>query len=98
MKRTWLQLMCCTLSIGSPCISRLGGVEWRQSLGGVDNIVRDLRSKLRGKRRRRSQSYKAEVEFLLRCQNFAKRSRESDQVADSIFELKIIHVGEVAYM
>jgi hypothetical protein len=34
---------------------------------------------------------------LRRCQNFAKRSRESDQVVDSIFELKIIHVGEVAY-
>jgi hypothetical protein len=38
------------------------------------------------------------VEFLQRCQNFAKRSRESDQVVDLIFELKIIHAGEVAYM
>jgi hypothetical protein len=26
-----------------------------------------------------------------------KRSRESDQVIDSIFELNIIHAGEVAY-
>jgi hypothetical protein len=26
-----------------------------------------------------------------------KRSRELDQVVDLIFELKIIHVGEVAY-
>jgi hypothetical protein len=39
----------------------------------------------------------SELEQLQRCQNFAKRSRESDQVVDSIFELKIIHVGEVAY-
>jgi hypothetical protein len=36
-----------------------------------------------------------EVEFLRRCQNFAKRGRELDQVVDLIFELKIIHVGEV---
>jgi hypothetical protein len=34
---------------------------------------------------------------LRRCQNFTKRGRESDQVIDLIFELKIIHAGEVAY-
>jgi hypothetical protein len=90
--------MCCALSIGSPRISGLGGVESRWSLGGVDNIVRGLRSRVRGQGQRQSRSYKAE--FLRRYQNFMKRSRESDQVVDSIFELKIIHVHaeEVAYM
>jgi hypothetical protein len=39
----------------------------------------------------------SELEQLRRCQNFTKRSRESDQLIDSIFKLKIIHVGEVAY-
>jgi hypothetical protein len=39
----------------------------------------------------------SESEYLQSCQNFTKRSRESDQVVDSIFELKNIHVGEVAY-
>jgi hypothetical protein len=34
---------------------------------------------------------------LQSCQNFAKRSREWDQVINSIFELKVIHVREVAY-
>jgi hypothetical protein len=42
--------------------------------------------------------FETEAEFLKRFQNFAKRSRESDQVVDSILELKSIHVGEVAYM
>jgi hypothetical protein len=32
-----------------------------------------------------------------RYQFFTKRSRESNQVIDLIFELKSIHVGEVAY-
>jgi hypothetical protein len=41
MERTWFQLMCCTLSIGSPRNSGLSGVESRRSLGGVDDVVRD---------------------------------------------------------
>jgi hypothetical protein len=35
--------MCCTLSDGCPSISELGGVESRQSPGGVNNWIKDSR-------------------------------------------------------
>jgi len=35
--------------------------------------------------------------LLQRYQNFAKRSRESNWVIDSIFKLKSIHAREITY-
>jgi hypothetical protein len=40
----------------------------------------------------------SESEELRRCQNFAKSVESRIRLLDSIFELKIIHAGEVAYM
>jgi hypothetical protein len=63
--------------------------------GRVDDIVedQDQRFKVRG-----GDGGRGGVGVILRrYQNFAKRSRESDQVVDSIFELKSIHVEEIAH-
>jgi hypothetical protein len=43
MERTWLQLMCCALSDGSPGISELIGVESRRSPGGVESWIKITR-------------------------------------------------------
>jgi hypothetical protein len=91
MERTWLQLMCCALSNDSPHISDLGGAESRQSLGGGKNSSKRFEDKNRG-------GSESESEKLRRCQMLCEEHRESDQVVDSIFELRIIHVREVAYM
>jgi hypothetical protein len=82
--------------LAGPCISELGRVESRRSPGEVYNVVG---IKIRGLRSEMEAEVEAELELeeLRRCQNFAKRSRELDQVVDSIFELKIIHAREVAY-
>jgi hypothetical protein len=59
-----------------------GGVE-------VGSKVEDQRFEVRGRGRGGALSQK--------CQIFAKRSKESNQVVDSIFELKSIHAREVVY-
>jgi hypothetical protein len=91
MERTWLQLMCCALSIGRSLYFRvLGRVELRRSPGRVDNIDRD-----------QDQRFEVRdgggVRDGVGVREVAKRSRELDQVVDSIFKLKTIHAGEVAY-
>jgi hypothetical protein len=60
--------------------------------------------KIRGSRSEVEMEVEAEAEaeveaerLLQKYQIFAKRSRESSWVIDSIFELKSIHAGEVTY-
>jgi hypothetical protein len=54
-------------------------------------------SRIRGRGESESEA-ESESESLRRCQNFAKSVESRIRLLDSIFELKIIHAREVAYM
>jgi hypothetical protein len=85
--------MCCALSNGSPRISELGELS-------RDRVWAELRTEIKDSRIRdggKSES-ESELEELRRCQNFAKSVESRIRLLDSIFELKIIHAREVAYM
>jgi hypothetical protein len=83
--------------LAGPHISGLGGVGLRRSPGGVDDIVKDQDQRFEVRGGDGGGGGVGVGVISQRYQNFAKRSRESDQVVDSIFELKSIHAGEVAY-
>jgi hypothetical protein len=66
-----------------------------------DGVQAELRTGIKGSRIRdggKSES-ESELEELRRCQkNFAKSVESRIRLLDSVFELKVIHAGEVAYM
>jgi hypothetical protein len=74
----------------------LGGVESRQSPGRVDDVVsnQDQRFEVRD---RGGVGVGVGVGEVTKMSKLCEGSRESDQVVDSIFELKIIHAREVTY-
>jgi hypothetical protein len=78
--------MCCALSDGSPCISGQGGVELRRSLDGGKNS--DQRFEIQ---KWRWVGVGVGVGEVAKASRLCEECRESDQVVDLIFELKIIY-------
>jgi hypothetical protein len=78
--------MCCALSDGSPRISGWGEVESRRSPDGGKNSDQRFEDQ-----ERRWVGVGVGVEEVAKTSRLRKERRESDQVVDSIFELKIIH-------
>jgi hypothetical protein len=85
--------MCCTLWDGNPCISGLGRVESRRSPGGGKNSGQRFKDQ-----KWRWVGVGVGVRVIVKMSKLREECRELDQVVDSIFELKIIHAREVAYM
>jgi len=78
--------MCCALSDGSPRISGQGGVESRRSPdGGKNSDQRFVDQK------QRWVGVGVGVGEVAKVSKLCEERRESDQVVDLIFELKIIH-------
>jgi hypothetical protein len=65
-----------------------------------DGVQAELRTKVKGfeDQRRRWVGVRVGVGEVAKMSKLCKECRELDQVIDSIFELKIIHAREVAYM
>jgi len=63
-----------------------------------DRVRAGLRTGIKGSRIRDGGKSESESESLQRCQNFAKSIESRIRLLDSIFELKVIYAGEVAYM
>jgi hypothetical protein len=78
--------MCCALSDGSPRISGRDGVESRWSPDGGKNL--DQRFEVQ---KRRWVGVGVGVGEVAKTSRLREERRESDQVVDLIFELKIIH-------
>jgi hypothetical protein len=78
--------MCCALSDGSPHISGWGGVESRWSPDGGKNSGQRFKDQ-----KRRWVGVGVGVGEVAKMSKLREERRESDQVVDSIFELKIIH-------
>jgi len=87
--------MCCALLDSCPHISELSGVESRWSPAELITGIKGSRIRGGGKSELESES---ESELLQKCQNSVKSVEDQIRLLDSIFELKIIHAGEVAYM
>jgi hypothetical protein len=83
--------MCCTLSNGSPHISELSGVESRRSPGGGKNSGQRFKDQ-------KWRCIGVGIGVIAKMSKLCEECRELDQVVDLIFELKIIHAREVAYM
>jgi hypothetical protein len=78
--------MCCALLDGIPHISGQGGVESRRSPDGGKNS--DQRFEVQ---KWRWVGVGVGVGEVAKASRLCEERRESDQVVDSIFELKIIH-------